>query len=120
MIRCHLLKHLLQQIKVKKIKKGGRNYERGGIGKKAYEIIKGFREIINNELENSAGYVDEYIERLFEEIKKPYRHSQVSEISTYDERKRQFIAVMYDLYNPEIIKYVARATISKVMFYEEV
>lgn len=27
---------------------------------------------------------------------------------------------MYDLYNPEIIKYVARATISKVMFYEEV
>lgn len=41
MIRCHLLKHLLQQIKVKKIKKGGRNYERGGIGKKAYEIING-------------------------------------------------------------------------------
>lgn len=70
--------------------------------------------------DEAKGYVDEYIERLFEEIKKPYRHSQVSEISTYDERKRQFIAVMYDLYNPEIIKYVARATISKVMFYEEV
>jgi hypothetical protein len=107
-------------LKIAKTRNDKWDDERGGIGKKAYEIIKGFREIINNELENSAGYVDEYIERLFEEIKKPYRHSQVSEISTYDERKRQFIAVMYDLYNPEIIKYVARATISKVMFYEEV
>lgn len=66
--------------------------------------------------DEAKGYVDEYIERLFEKIKKPYRHSQVSEISTYDERKRQFIAVMYELYNPEFI--VARATISKVMFYE--